>query len=150
MTARADEDTAPRPEVYVVWEHLVGLPGPRYTEKRFRRRLQWRQPARALDLFEESNGAVVAELWRLWERDQPVAITTFLPPAVASALASRIDAESIPCTRLVVTTPTDMARLIGLLDPTHIVHALPEHVLRYGPRGLYVHPRNPEIMRKVI
>ncbi|MFE4527086.1 hypothetical protein ACFRMO_07795 [Streptomyces anulatus] len=69
---------------------------------------------------------------------------------MASTLASRIDAESIPCTRLVVTTPTDMARLIGLLDPTHIVHALPEHVLRYGPRGLYVHPRHPEIMRKVI
>ncbi|MEV7902188.1 hypothetical protein [Streptomyces anulatus] len=145
-----DQDGKPRSEVYVVWEHLVGLPGPRYTESRFRRRLRWHRPASALALFEESNGSVVAELWRLWDKDQPVAVVTFLPPAVAHALASRIDAESIPCTRLVVTTPTDMARLIGLLDTTHIFHALPDQILRYGPRGVYVHPRSPEIMRKVI
>lgn len=143
------DETSP-PEVYIVWEHLVGLPGPRYTEKRFRKSLRWHRPASALNLFAETNGRVVAELWRLWQKDQPVAVVTFLHQAVADHLAERLEEESIPITRLVVSTPNDMARLIGLLPATHIFHALPEHVLRYGPRGVYVHPHNPEILRKVI
>lgn len=143
------QETLP-PEVYIVWEHLVGLPGPRYTDTRFRRSLRWHRPGRALELFEETNGKVVAELWRLWQQDQPVAVVTFLHQSVAEHLAERLEEESVPVTRLVVSTPNDMARAIGLLPATHIFHALPEHVLRYGPRGVYVHPHNPEIMRKVM
>ncbi|MGW3860281.1 hypothetical protein ACWEDZ_02185 [Streptomyces sp. NPDC005047] len=137
-------------EIYVVWEHLIGLPGPRYTEKRFAQRMKWRRRAAALDLFEETNGAAVAEMWRLWEKGQPVALVTYLPLEIASHLARRVDFECIPSTRLVVTTPTDMARLIGIVDATHIFHSLPDHALRYGPKGIYVHPHNPGLIGRAI
>ncbi|MFC9505386.1 hypothetical protein [Streptomyces sp. NPDC057002] len=136
-------------EVFVVWEHLIGLPGPRYSENRFKRYLWWNRKSAALDLFEETNAPAVAELWNLWQRDVNVALVTYLPEELKGDLATRIEAEDIPKTRLVVTTPQEMARLIGILDTAHIFHALPEHTLRYGPKGIYVHPRNPEIIRKV-
>jgi hypothetical protein len=107
---------------------------------------RWSSP---LDLFEETNGKAVAELWRLWQRDVQVALVTYLPEELKGDLATRVDAECIPTSRLVVTTPNEMARLIGLLGNTHIFHSLPEHTLRYGPRGIYVHPQNPELMRAV-
>jgi hypothetical protein len=145
-----DLDDAPLPpEVFVVWENLLGIPGPRFTEKRFRRRVRWNASRSALDLFEDTNGLAVAELWRLWQRDVPVVLVTFLPEELAGDLAARVAAESIPHSRLVVSTPTDMARQIGLLGTAYIFHALPDHVLRYGPKGIYVRPDSPEIMREV-
>ncbi|MFV0135475.1 hypothetical protein ACLGIH_20025 [Streptomyces sp. HMX87] len=149
--ADLEDDEPITTEVFVVWEHLIGLPGPRFTENRFRRRVRWSRLSRcALDLFEETNGKAVAELWRLWQRDVSVALVTFLPQELAGDLAVRVDAESIPHGRLVVTTPNEMARLVTLLGNAHIFHSLPEHTLRYGPRGIYVHPHNPELMGQVV
>ncbi|MEU1552125.1 hypothetical protein ABZ517_05310 [Streptomyces scabiei] len=149
--ADLDDDEPIPTEVFVVWEGLVGLPGPSYTEKRFRRRLRWNRASRsALDLYEETNGKAVAELWRLWQRDVNVALVTYLPEELAGDLASRVLAESIPTSRLVVTTPNEMARLISLLPDRHIFHSVPEHTLRYGPRGIYVHPRHCELMGQVV
>ncbi|MFE2539068.1 hypothetical protein [Actinacidiphila glaucinigra] len=132
--------------VFVVWEHLVGLPGPRYSEARFNRRVRWSRKGPALDLFEVTNEGVVSEMWRLWEQDVPVALVTYLPEEVAGELAVRVDAECIPKCRLVVTTPQQMARQIGLLGDVHLFHALPDHVLLYGPRGMYVHPHYPQLI----
>lgn len=146
----ADDEPIPT-KVFVVWEHLIGLPGPRYTEKRFSRRLRWNRLSRcALDLFEETNAAAVAELWHLWQRDTNVALVTYLPEEVVGDLAVRVEDECIPTSRLVVTTPNQMARTLTGLDGAHIFHALPEHTLRYGPRGIYVHPRNPELIGQVV
>lgn len=148
--ADLDEDEPIPTEVFVVWEGLIGLPGPSFTEKRFRRRLRWNRRNRsALDLYEETNSKAVAELWRLWQRDVNVALVTYLPEELAGDLAVRVDAESIPTSRLVVTTPNEMARLIGLLGNAHIFHSLPEHALRYGPSGIYVHPRHCELIGQV-
>ncbi|MFH9731893.1 hypothetical protein [Streptomyces sp. NPDC017260] len=145
----ADDEPIPT-KVFVVWEHLIGIPGPRFTEKRFDRRVRWRHRRRsALDLFEETNAAAVAELWSLWQRDTNVALVTYLPEEVVGDLAVRVEAESIPTSRLVVTTPNQMARMLLTLEGAHIFHSLPEHTLRYGPRGIYVHPRNPELIRQV-
>lgn len=149
--ADLDEDDEIPTEVFVVWEHLIGLPGPGYSEERFRKRLGWRRRwSSALDLFEETNGKAVGELWHLWSRDVQVALVTYLPEEVVGDLAVRIQAEPIPACRLVVTTPNEMARLVSLLPDRHIFHSLPEHTLRYGPRGIYVHPDSPELMRAVI
>lgn len=149
--ADLDDDEEIPTEVFVVWEHLVGLAGHRYTEERFRKRLnsRWRRTS-PLDLFEETNSRAVAELWHLWQRDVQVALVTYLPEEVAGDLAVRVQAESIPISRLVVSTPNEMARLVSLLGNAHIFHSLPEHTLRYGPRGIYLHPRNPELMRAVV
>ncbi|AZM47789.1 hypothetical protein DMB38_20140 [Streptomyces sp. WAC 06738] len=148
--ADLDDDEEIPTEVFVVWEHLIGLPGPRYSENRFRRLIRWNRRAAALDLFEETNGSAVGELWHLWTREVNIALVTFLPEEMAGHLATRIEAEALPASRLVVTTPNEMARLIGLLGHTHIFHSLPDQTLRYGPRGIYVHPQNPELMRAVI
>lgn len=152
MIGYADlEDDEPIPtRVFVVWEHLIGIAGPRYTEKRFRRRLRPRLLHRSpLDLFDDTNRAAVGELWHLWSRDVNTALVTYLPDEVAGDLAVRVDAECIPTSRLVLTTPNEMARLLNQLPDAHLFHALPEHTLRYGPRGIYVHPNNPELMRQV-
>lgn len=137
-------------KVFVVWENLIGLPGPRLTEKRFSRRMRWRGLLSPLDLYEETNGRAVGELWRLWQLDVPAAIVTYLPEELKGDLACRIEEEGLPSTRLVVTTPSEMARTIGLLADAHIFHSLPDHSLRYGPRGIYVHPDNPELIGKVM
>ncbi|WP_369042214.1 hypothetical protein [Streptomyces sp. Midd1] len=148
--ADLDDDEEIPTDVFVVWEGLIGLPGPSYTEKRFRRRLRWRRASgSALDLFEETNGKAVAELWRLWQRDVEVALVTYLPEELKGDLAARVEAESIPASRLIVTTPNEMARLVSLLGTAHLFHSLPQHALRYGPRGIYVHPRHCELMGQV-
>ncbi|MGW3153696.1 hypothetical protein [Streptomyces sp. NPDC001089] len=148
--ADLDDDEAIPTEVFVVWEGLIGLPGPQFTEKRFRRRMRWHSRwSSPLDLYDETNGDAVAQLWRLWQRDVQVALVTYLPEELKGDLATRVEAESIPVNRLVVTTPNEMARLLSLLGGAHIFHSLPEHSLRYGPRGIYLHPRNCELMGQV-
>lgn len=148
--ADLDEDEEIPTKVFVVWEHLIGLPGPRFTEKRFRRRLRWRTHWYSpLDLYAETNSAAVGELWRLWRRTD-VALATYLPEELKGDLAVRVEAEGIPTSRLVVTTPSEMARHIALLPDAHIFHSLPDHTLRYGPRGVYVHPHHPELMSEVL
>lgn len=148
--ADLDDDEEIPTEVFVVWENLIGLPGARFTEERFRRRLRWRRRGSALDLYEETNGKAVAELWHLWTKGVDIALVSYLPEELAGDLAVRIEAEPIPACRLVLTTPNEMARLISLLPGRHVFHSLPEHTLRYGPRGIYVHPQNPELMRAVV
>lgn len=145
----ADGEPIPT-EIFVVWEGLVGLPGPRLTEKRLRRRTRWHSRwSSPLDLYEETNGRAVAELWRLWQRDVNVALVTYLPDELKGDLATRVEAGSIPASRLVVTTPNEMARMLTQLGAAHLFHSLPEHTLRYGPRGIYVHPHHCELMSQV-
>ncbi|WP_328749283.1 MULTISPECIES: hypothetical protein [unclassified Streptomyces] len=146
-----DLDDAPLPaEVYVLWEGLLATPSSRFSVKRFHRRLRWRGPRAALALY-ETNKAAVQTLWDLWEQDQPVAVVTYLPVGVVAALADRLDRESVPNTRLVVSQPRDMSRLIALLnDVARIFHGFPEHNLLYGPKGFLVPPQSPELMREVL
>ncbi|MEU9050182.1 hypothetical protein AB0D37_07215 [Streptomyces sp. NPDC048384] len=146
-----DLDAAPLPaEVYVVWEGLLATPGRRFSVKRFHRRLRWRGPRAALALY-DTNKAAVQTLWDLWEQDQPVAVVTYLPLGVAGALSLRLDRERVPHTRLVVSQPRDMSRLIALLDDvSRIFHGFPEHNLLYGPKGFLVPQQAPELMREVL
>lgn len=147
----ADLDDAPVPaEVYVVWEELLATPTARYSVKRFHSRLRWHRPRAALALY-QTNQAAVQTLWDLWEMDQRVAVVTYLPVAAVGSLAERLDREHVPHTRLVVSQPRDMSRLIALLDDVaRIFHSTPEHNLLYGPKGFLVPPHAPEIMREVL
>ncbi|MGW1261169.1 hypothetical protein ACWD7Y_04310 [Streptomyces drozdowiczii] len=146
-----DLDAAPLPaEVYVVWEGLLATPTSRYSVRRFHSRLRWHRPRAALALY-ESNKAAVQALWDLWGADQRVAVVTYLPVAAVGALAERLDREHVPHTRLVVSEPRHMSRLIGLLDDVaRIFHSHPEHGLLYGPKGFVVPPDAPELMREVL
>ncbi|UXX94025.1 hypothetical protein N7U49_21710 [Streptomyces sp. AD2-2] len=146
-----DLDEAPlTAEVYVVWEELLGVPTTRYSVRRFHSRLRWRRPRAALALY-KTNQAAVRALWDLWEADQRVAVVTYLPVAAVGALAERLDREHVPHTRLVVSQPRDMSRLIALLDDVaRIFHGFPEHNLLYGPKGFLVPPQAPELMREVL
>ncbi|MEW1922283.1 hypothetical protein [Streptomyces sp. NPDC088360] len=146
-----DLDDAPIPaEVYVVWEELVGIPGRRFTARRFANRQRWRRHGAALDLF-RTNPAAVATLWDLWEEDRPVTLVTYLPREVAAHLPARLEQENIPHRRLLVDTPLHMSRTIALLDDVaRIVHSIPGHNLLYGPKGFLVPPQSPEILREVL
>lgn len=146
-----DLDDAPlAAEVYVVWEKLLAVPTTRYSVKRFHSRLRWHRPRAALALY-ETNGTAIQTLWNLWEADQRVAVVTYLPVAAVGSLAERLDREHVPHTRLVVSQPGEISRLIALLDDvSRIFHSIPEHALLYGPKGLFVPPHTPEIMREVL
>ncbi|MET9470544.1 hypothetical protein [Streptomyces sp. NPDC002922] len=147
----SDLDDAPTPaELYVVWEELLAIPGPRYTPKRFANRMRLRRAAAALDLY-RTNEAAVHTLWNLWEDDQPVTVVTYLPPLVAEHLPRRLERDNIPHTRLLVAHPLHMSRTIALLDNVaRIVHSIPDHNLLYGPKGFLVPPQSPELIREVL
>ncbi|WP_329147299.1 hypothetical protein OIU91_16895 [Streptomyces sp. NBC_01456] len=146
-----DLDEAPLPaEVYVVWEELIAIPGPRHTLKRFGRLWLRRRAAAALDLY-RTNDAAVRTLWDLWEDDQPVTLVTYLPPEVAAHLPARLEREEIPHVRLLVDQPLHMARTIAFLPGVaRIVHSIPDHHLLYGPKGFLVPPDAPELIREIL
>jgi hypothetical protein len=146
----ADLDAEPTPaEVYVVWEDLLAVPGPRYSLKRFARRTRWRRRS-ALDLY-TTNGRAVGVLWDLWAQGRPVTVVTYLPPAIAAHLPARLEHDNVPHTRFLVDTPLLMSRSIALLDGVgRIFHSNPTHNLLYGPKGFLVPPQSPELMREVL
>ncbi|MEV6310008.1 hypothetical protein AB0M10_15585 [Streptomyces sp. NPDC051840] len=146
-----DLDAAPLPaEVYVVWEGLVGIPGRRYTPRRLERRMLWHRHKRVLALY-DTNAAAVRTLWRLWEADHPVSIVTYLPHEVAAHLHARMERDGVPYRRLLVDEPEHMGRNIALLQGVgRIVHSIPEHNLRYGPKGFLCPPQSPELILEIL
>ncbi|MFD9815114.1 hypothetical protein [Streptomyces sp. NPDC059080] len=144
------DDTPVAAEIYVVWERLLGIPGLRFTPRRFANRQRWHRHRAALDLF-RTNEAAVQTLWDLWEEDRPVTVVTYLPREVAAHLPGRLERDNIPHRRLLVDQPLHMSRTIALLDDVaRIVHSIPGHNLLYGPKGLLVPPQAPELIREVL
>jgi hypothetical protein len=146
-----DLDAAPLPaEIYVVWEHLIGVPSRRYTDKRFERYLRLNWQGKALGLW-DTNAVAVTELWGLWDDDRPVSLVTYLPDELLGELAVRVKAESIPHRRLIPSTPRAMGTQIALMpDVRRIVHGQPQHALLYGPKGLYVPANAPYRIREAL
>lgn len=138
----------PARDLYVVWENFLAQPGPRHTPERFTRRLRWRNYRHALALY-ETNPAAVQALWDLWQDDQPVAVLTFLPPDMEGLLRRRLDAEDIPHSHLVRHERLALARSVAQLDGVaQIVHGEPADALLYGPKGRYIPPHTPQLIRK--
>ncbi|MFI9271854.1 hypothetical protein ACIGXM_14205 [Kitasatospora sp. NPDC052896] len=136
-----DGDISNIPEgklIYVVWEGLLAVPTERYTATRFRRRLRFRNPTRALELY-KTNDLAVDQLWRLWAEDQQVAVVTFLGERVAPALAERLADDAVPCARLIATTVSHLASHVASEpDVLHVVDPEPLRRLTYGSMGRYI------------
>lgn len=146
-----DLDDAPLPaEVYVLWEHLIALPGPRYDGDRLQRLVRRGRLAAALDLFPYTNTPAVQNLWWLWEMDQPVALLTYLPYELAHHLAERVHLDDVPHSRIEIGTPQSMARRIAFDGARWLFHAIPEHALLYGPKGFFVPPDRPHLMQEAL
>ncbi|MFF8283358.1 hypothetical protein ACF06W_11615 [Streptomyces albus] len=144
-----DLDSVPLPPVYIVWEHLLGMPGPRWTKRGFDRRVRWRRHRSALGLY-CNNVVAVDLLWELWSEDRPISIVTYLPPPVAAYLPERLDQDVVPHTRLLVDSLNAVGRSLALQPGVRIAHGIPAHRLRYGPRGVLVPPQSPELLREML
>lgn len=136
--------------IHIVWEHLIAVPGPRYTEGRFRHRLHWHAYRSALDLW-ATNPRAVQALWDLWdEGHEGAVIVTYLPEVLWKPLAARLAEESIPHLRLLPSTVEEMAHLVALRpDITQLIDGNPAHQLRYGPKGLHIPPDQAHLIGRV-
>ncbi len=125
--------------IHVVWEHMLGLPGPKYTDAKFARRLSGGVTGHALALW-VTNERAVREIWRMWDaEEQGIGIITYLPAALRLPLAQRLRDENIPHRRFVPSTPQEMAHRIALRpDITRVVDGDPSRALTYGPKGVHL------------
>lgn len=127
--------------IHIVWEHLVAVPGPKYTPSKFGRRLAWGRSRAALRLW-VTNEAAVQAIWRLWdEGNEGVGIVTFFPQSLWLPLSERLSDEGIPHLRFIPSTEQEMAHKIALRpDITQLIDGNPEHALTYGPKGIHIPP----------
>lgn len=137
--------------IHLVWEHLIAVPGPKYTERRFRRRLNWRRYDSALDLWATNPGAVQA-IWTLWdEGSEGVAVITYLPPVLWRPVLDRLTADSLPHLRFIPSTPDEMAHIVALRpDISQIIDGNPAHALRYGPKGFHLPANSAHLIGKAV
>jgi hypothetical protein len=135
-------------EIHILWEGLLARPGAFYTARTFQRASRW-LPRRALDLY-ATNFLAVGVMWELWQADQQVIVRTHLAPKVAASLPARLLDDGIPNAGVVVSTPTETARVIGLAPQvTRIYHGYDHDRLLYGPKGVYIDPADPRLLGKV-
>jgi hypothetical protein len=136
--------------IYVVWEGMLGLRHRRYTPSLFRWYAATVGPRRALKLFFETNQACVDQLWELWNNAQPIAVVTYLPPNVHQALLSRLRREDVPFSRLIPSTPQEMARRVALDSGCRqIIDPDPKHVGLYGRKGIWLAPESAKLIGRL-
>jgi hypothetical protein len=136
--------------IYVIWEGLLALPTAQYSATRFRRRLRFRGPGHALDLYETHDLAVL-RLWELWHQDQRVVVVTYLGERIAPALAERLEADAVPCGGLITTTVSQLASHIAL-DPgiRYIADPDPQRRFTYGSKGRTVAPHDAALIGRLL
>jgi hypothetical protein len=140
----------PIPQVYVVLEGLILLPGPRFTQKRFARRIRMHRYRSAVHLL-EYNDIAVNTLWNLWMASQPVCLVTYLPVSLLAEIRRDLDENEIPHLRTFQTTERFMAKTIAQRrDALLVFDADPDRGLMYGPKGRIIRPDHAEIMEKCL
>lgn len=138
----------PEPHIFVVWEGLVVLPGPKFTQKRFARRIRMRRYSSALRLL-EPNDAAMSTLWNLWLQDRPVTILTYLPATLLPALRRDVSDFGIPHARLMHGTERVMSRTVAQRQDVAVVFdADPGRGLMYGPKGRIIRPDQAHLMER--
>lgn len=139
---------APARHIFVVWEGLAVLPGPKFTQERFARRVRLHRYNAAMRLL-EPNDAAMSALWNLWMQDRPVTILTYLPTRLLHALRRDISDYGIPHARLMQSTQQHMARTVAQRqDVAVLFDADPERALMYGPKGRIIRPEQAHIMER--
>lgn len=136
--------------IHVVWEHLIAVHGPRFTQRKFDRRLSWGRVNAALSLW-VTNSTAVEAIWRLWDEGSAgVGVVTYLPEMLWLPVSQRLADESIPHLRFIPTTPQEMAHKIALRpDITQLIDGDPEHALTYGPKGIHIPSDQAHLIGKV-
>jgi hypothetical protein len=146
-----DIDNGPgNPLIYVVWEGLIAVPSREYSPTKFRRRMRFRNPSRALDLY-TTNEAAVRQIWELWEQDQGIAVVTLLGSRIGPALVERLVDDAVPYDRVISTTVSHLASEIALApDVLHIVDPDPRHRFTYGSKGRTVAPYDAAMIGRLL
>ncbi|MBD0734081.1 hypothetical protein [Streptomyces sp. CBMA29] len=140
----------PEPQAFVVYEGLVAVAGPKFTQNRFARRIRMHRYRAALDLLAYNEAALMA-LWNLWMASRPVCLITYLPPEMMPAIQQHLDEHGVPHLRTLHVTETGMARTIAMRrDAAMVFDADPDRALMYGPKGRIIPPEHAAAMEKFL
>jgi hypothetical protein len=141
---------SPVPHILVVWEGLVVVPGPKFTQKRFARRVHMRRYNAALRLL-DANDAAMSALWNVWMQDRPVTLLTYLPKCLLPALRRDISDFGIPHARLMHATEQVMSHTVAQRrDVLAVFDADPARALLYGPKGHIIRPEQAHAMERAV